>query len=79
MTAPLITWSARVPTPFGWYVDSERPHSGFSITHDQKANRFVLGQTDESAGRKNHRVVSGFDSLPDAVAEAERIARGATA
>lgn len=76
MNSAQITWGARIPTPFGWYVDSQRPHSGLSITHDSKAGRFILGQTDESAGRKNHRVVSGFDSFPDAVAEAERIARG---
>lgn len=76
MTTTGINWGARMPTPFGWYVDSERPHSGFSITHDCKAGRYILGKTDESAGRKNHHVVSGFDSFDAAATEADRIARG---
>lgn len=74
MTGSMITWGPRVSTPFGWYMDSERPNSGLSITHDSKSGRFILGQTEERSGRRNHCVVAGFDSLPDAIAAAELVA-----
>lgn len=72
-----LDWGKRQPTPNGWYMVTAPER--FSITFVRGSRWLVLGMLVSNGRHTDRKVVSSFETVEAAQAEAERIAAGGRA
>lgn len=72
-----LAWGKRQPTPNGWYMVTEP--DCFSITFVRGSKWLVLGMLVSNGRHADRKVVTSFETIEAAKAEAERIAAGGRA